>query len=171
MSNQNHFFHEQSGLEKLHPGGLSYESTAAVAGIVDYLESVHAHHFGAEENALRARLERVYELFCEHESALMARVLEYLESRSDIRLIGRASSDPRERAPTFSVTVAGRDPGDIARTLAERNICVGHGHFYGYRCVEALGIDPAEGVLRISMVHYNTFEEVQRLTEALDSIL
>jgi cysteine desulfurase family protein (TIGR01976 family) len=169
-SNQNHFFHESNVAEKLHPGGLSYESTASMAGIVDYLEAVYAHHFGAEDNDLRTRLAKVYTLFQAQESSLMARVLEYLSGRSDIRLIGRDSSDTQRRAATFSVTVAGREPEEIAARLAERGICVGHGHFYGYRCVDALGIDPAQGVLRFSMVHYNTLEEVDQLTAALDAI-
>jgi len=170
-SNQNHFFHESNVPEKLHPGGLSYESTAAMAGIVDYLEAVYAHHFGAQANDLRSRLSKVYGLFQAHESTLMTRVLKYLAGRSDIRLIGRDSGDARERAATFSVTVAGREPADIATQLAERGICVGHGHFYGYRCVDALGIDPAQGVLRFSMVHYNTLDEVDAFTAALDAIL
>ena len=169
-SNQNHFFHEGNIPEKLHPGGLSYESTASMAGIIDYLEAVYAHHFGAADNDLRGRLNKVYALFRKQESSLMAPVLEYLAGRPDIRLIGRNTADAHERAPTFSVTVAGRDPADIAMQLADRNICVGHGHFYGYRCVDALGIDPTQGVLRFSMVHYNTIDEVQRLTAALDEI-
>jgi cysteine desulfurase family protein (TIGR01976 family) len=169
-SNQNHFFHEGNVPEKLHPGGLSYESTASMAGIVDYLEAVYAHHFGAKDNDLRTRLAKVYALFQAHESSLMARVLDYLQRRPDIRLIGRSSSDSRQRAATFSVTVAGRDPATIASQLADRGICVGHGHFYGYRCVDALGIDPAQGVLRFSMAHYNTLDEVDRFTAALDAI-
>ncbi len=166
-SNQNHFFHEGNIPEKLHPGGLSYESTASMAGIVDYLESVYTHHFGAEDNDLRTRLYKVYGLFQDQESSLMARVLDYLAGRPDIRLIGRNTSDASERAATFSVVVAGRDPADIAAQLAERGLCVGHGHFYGYRCVDALGIDPAQGVLRFSipgllfkMVH---FSEIKNL--------
>jgi len=169
-SNQNHFFHEGNVPKKLHPGGLSYESAASIAGIVDYLEAVHAHHFDAEDNDLRARLAKVYGLFQTQESSLMARVLDYLAGRTDIRLIGRDTSDATRRAPTFYVTVAGRDPGDVAARLAERGVCVGHGHFYAYRCVDALGIDPARGVLRFSMVHYNTLEEVDRLTAAMDAI-
>jgi cysteine desulfurase family protein (TIGR01976 family) len=169
-SNQNHFFHADNAAEKLHPGGLSYESTASMAGIVDYLESVYAHHFAAKDNDLRTRLGKVYGLFQAHESSLMARVLDYIAGRSDIRLIGRNSSDAYERAATFSVTLVGRRPAEVASQLAERGICVGHGHFYGYRCVDALGIDPAEGVLRFSMTHYNTLDEVDRLTEALDEI-
>ncbi len=31
---------------------------------------------------------------------------------------------------------------------------------YGYRCVDVLGIDPMPGVLRFSMVHYDTLDEV-----------
>lgn len=169
-SNQNHFFHEGNVPEKLHPGGLNYESTASMAGIIDYLEAVHAHHFGADDNDLRARLTRVYGLIEQQESSLMARLLEYLAGRPHIRLIGRDTSDASRRAPTFSVTVAGRDPADIAERLVERGICAGHGHFYAYRCVDALGIDPARGVLRFSLVHYNTLEEVDELTQALDTI-
>lgn len=71
-------------------------------------------------------------------------------------------------APTFSTTVAGRDPADIATQLADRGICVGNGYFYGYRCVDALGIDPTGGELRFSMVHYNTLDEAQHLTVALE---
>ena len=170
VSNQNHFFHEGNVPEMLHPGGLSYESAASMAGIVDYLESLYVHHFGARDNDLRTRLHKVYELFQKHEASLMARVLDYLSGRRDIRLIGRDTSEPSMRAATFSVTVAGRDPADVASRLAEQGVCVGHGHFYGYRCVDALGIDPAQGVLRFSMVHYNTLDEVEKLVVALDAI-
>lgn len=168
--NQNHFFHESNVPEKLHPGGLTYELAASVFGIVDYLDAVYSHHFGADKNDLRARLGKVYELFHGQESSLLAPLMEYLTGRSDIRLIGRATSDCEARAPTLSVTVAGADPADIASRLAERGICVGHGHFYAYRCVKALGIDPAEGVLRISLVHYNTSDEVERFIEAFDMV-
>jgi selenocysteine lyase/cysteine desulfurase len=32
-------------------------------------------------------------------------------------------------------------------------------------------MDPADGVVRVSMVHYNTVEEVTKLVEIIDSIL
>jgi selenocysteine lyase/cysteine desulfurase len=62
--------------------------------------------------------------------------------------------------------------GDLARRLAEQKIAVRSGHFYALRCLEALGItDPEDGVLRVSMVHYNTDDEVQRLAESLQNLL
>jgi selenocysteine lyase/cysteine desulfurase len=38
------------------------------------------------------------------------------------------------------------------------------------RLLEALGIDPERGVLRASMVHYNTVDEIERLASALEEI-
>ena len=34
-----------------------------------------------------------------------------------------------------------------------------------------MGIDPADGVVRISLLHYNTVEEVERILAALDRAL
>ena len=74
--------------------------------------------------------------------------------------------------PTFSFAAEGRRSGEIAAYLAEQQVAVGHGHFYGYRCVEALGFeDPLDGVIRASMVHYNSNEELDRLIAALDRVL
>jgi selenocysteine lyase/cysteine desulfurase len=43
---------------------------------------------------------------------------------------------------------------------------------YALRCLEALGIqDTDEGIIRISMVHYNTEEEVSRLVDGLKEAL
>ena len=42
--------------------------------------------------------------------------------------------------------------------------------FYAWRCLEALGIDTTDGVVRASMVHYNTHEDVNKLISALKKI-
>lgn len=170
-ANQNHFFHQNSGAAKLNPGGMNYEACASLAGIVTYLDSIHAAHFATPEQDLRKRTQAVYELFRAQESRLMAPLVDYLGARNDVRLIGRCTADDERRAPTFSVTVRGREPEEIALALADQRIAAGHGHFYGYRCVEALGIDPDKGVLRLSMVHYNTLEEVEHLIGALEKVL
>jgi len=50
-------------------------------------------------------------------------------------------------------------------------IALRNGHFYAMRCVEALGLKKAEeGVVRISLVHYNTEDEVNPLIEGLTLI-
>ena len=48
-----------------------------------------------------------------------------------------------------------------------------YGHFYAYTLVERLEpkVDVNDGVVRISLVHYNTVEEVQTIIEILDEAL
>lgn len=167
--NQNHFFHDGNRPETLHPGGLTYESVAAAAGIADYIEAVYAHHFDAPANSPQARAARVFELFAVHEQALAQRFVEYLVSRPRVHLIGAQTGDRRRRMPTFSFLVEGRTSKAVAEAVARDEIAIGHGHFYGYRAVEALGVeDMDDGVVRVSMVHYNTLDEVDRLIAALD---
>ena len=43
-------------------------------------------------------------------------------------------------------------------------------NFYAWRCLEALGIDLNDGVLRLSMVHYNNTSDVSRVLSALEQI-
>lgn len=47
-------------------------------------------------------------------------------------------------------------------------VAIRHGHMYAYRLCEALELQPEDGVVRMSLVHYNTPEEIERLIEVLD---
>ena len=48
-----------------------------------------------------------------------------------------------------------------------------YGHCYAYTLVDTLKpkVDVNDGLVRISLVHYNTIEEVDRLIEVLDEAL
>ncbi len=99
----------------------------------------------------------------------MQPLLDFLGDRNDLRLIG-----PREaerRAPTVAVDIAGR----AARMWRARWRRIGSWRgaaiFYAQRPLEAMGIDPEKGVLRMSFVHYTTAEEVGRLIGALEEVL
>lgn len=170
-ANQNHFFHEGKLPEKLNPGGLNYEAVASLTGIVEYFEALYAHHFAQAENDFHARLARVFELFAQQEQRLNEPLLAYLASKPGVRLIGGRVPDRERRLPTFSFVVEGRRPAEIVEALGRAKIAVNHGHFYAHRCVSGLGLDPGEGVVRASMVHYNTGHEVERLIAALDAVV
>ncbi len=167
--NQNHYFHENNLPEKLNPGGLNYEAVASLSGIADYFEAVYGHHFDQPENSLAGRLARVFDLFARQEAAIVERFCGYLAGKPEIRLIGGGPGETR--LPTFSLVVPGRRPADLVEALGRERIAANHGHFYAPRCLEGVGVDPEEGVLRISMVHYNTLDEVDHLVDALEKIL
>jgi cysteine desulfurase family protein (TIGR01976 family) len=162
---QNHDF-VTSVPATLNPGGLSYQMVAGLGGTADYLDLLHRHHFGAAGNDARNRYARVFKLIEAHERRLGARVVDFLESRRGVRLVGDAP--PGARAPIICFAAHGRLSTDIAHALFARGIAVGHGHFYAKRCVDALSL---EGVVRISLARYNDDAEIDRLIAALSEIL
>ena len=168
---QGHFFNEEKSRYRLNPTGPQHAQIAALAGITEYFNALYGHHFGDATGSLHERAAKVFELVSEHEARLANILLDYLKNKPDIRLLGQDHAEAGKRASTIAFHARAMPSTDIAQKLAEHHIGVGSGHFYALRCVEALGMDPEDGVVRVSMVHYNTVEEVQKLVEALDSIL
>ena len=79
-------------------------------------------------------------------------------------------TDAASRAPTVAIAVSGLAV-EIAERLSRHKIMASGGHFYAYRLLEALGINPGHGVLRVSFTHYTSPAEVQQLIAALDAEL
>jgi len=172
LPGQNHYFLNDRIPLKLNPGGPNHEFTAALAGIADYFEALAAHHLKAPPNTFKARVDGVFALMTAHEETLAARFVDFIASKSGVRLLGPATGNAAARTPTFSFTVDGRASADIPPLLARKGVAIGQGSFYAPRLLEALGVtDTGDGVLRASMVHYNTMAEVDRLIEALDGAL
>jgi cysteine desulfurase family protein (TIGR01976 family) len=168
---QGHFFNEEKSRYRLNPTGPQHAQIAALAGITEYFNALYGHHFGDATGSLHERAAKVFELVSEHEARLANILLDYLKNKPDIRLLGQDHAEAGKRASTIAFHARAMPSTDIAQKLAEHHIGVGSGHFYALRCVEALGMDPEDGVVRVSMVHYNTVEEVQKLIGALDTIL
>ena len=88
-----------------------------------------------------------------------------------MRIIGRCSGDREERVPTVSFVVEGRRSALSSPAVDAQQVGIRYGDFYARRLIEALGLAEKDGVVRVSMVHYNTLGEVDRLIEALDQAL
>ena len=73
--------------------------------------------------------------------------------------------------PTISFVVEGRKSSEIPPLLDRLRIAVRWGHFYAYRLIRDLGLLEQDGVVRVSLVHYNTVEEVEALIRALDEMI
>ena len=169
---QNHHFIPETQLPyKLQPGGPNHELSAGVLGISDYLGALDSHHHTRPSASDREAFKRVFDMIEVQESALAERLLVFLRQHPKVRIIGPETSDADVRVPTIAFTVEGRKASEIPPLLDERKIAIRWGHFYACDAIEALGLAEAEGVVRVSMVHYNTLDEVDRLVAALDEIL
>ncbi len=165
LPNQGHFFNDGKPRYRLTPAGPDHAQIAASAGIVDYLEAV-AEIAGPSDGADPYR--RAHAAMRAQEIALAKPLLDFLRRKNSVRIIG--PDDPAERAPTISLALA--EPGAaIAKRLATHGIMAAGGHFYAQRLLQAVGIDPDHGVLRLSFVHYTTPAEIDQLIAALDAEL
>ena len=170
LPNQGHFFNAGNTTARFTPAGPDHAQIAAVNGVIDYFETVYEHHFGADDNLpLHQKGAAVLKLFRQAEQSNLQPLLDFLASKSNVTIIGKNSV--AERAPTVSVVVEGRTPDELAAALAAQKIGVGNGNCYAYRLMQAVGIEPDQGVLRLSFVHYTNMDEIERLIAALDSIL
>lgn len=170
IPNQGHFFNEGKPTYRLSPAGPDHAEIAAAAGIVDYYRAVHAHHLGEPADDLAA-VRGAFELFTAYEQTLMTPLGEFLAGRDGVRLIGSPSTDHAVRAPTFGFWPEGRPAREVYDALVAAGINAAIGNCYAYRLVRALGLEPDESVVRLSLVHYNSATEVDRALEVLDSVL
>ncbi len=102
---------------------------------------------------------------------MSARLLDFLGSRNDIRVVGSRTADRHLRVPTLSFKAEARDSAEIVRAADAAAIGIRYGDFASRRLVETLGLAEGNGVVRASMVHYNTLDEVDRLIASLERAL
>ncbi|KAI8961844.1 PLP-dependent transferase [Daldinia sp. FL1419] len=156
MHTLGHFFNPHATLEnKISLGSGCYELVQSIPRIVDYIAS-------SSPNSLWSSI-------AAHESQLQTTLLDYLSSKPNIAIFGEPSADGTLRLPTVSFVVEGRDSRDLVETL-ERTTNYGFrwGAFYSNSLVhDFLKLGPS-GVVRVSMAHYNTLDEIKGFIEALD---
>ena len=170
LPNQNHEFLEGDVPYTLNPGGPNHEELSCLVGIYEYFNNLYNHHFPDENNTLRKKIEKINELISNHEEQIANPLLEYLNSRNDIKLIGKKKIENKNRAPTIAFTFLNQSSKKISNQLVKNGIATRNDNFYAWRCLKALGIDVDDGVVRTSMVHYNTHEDVEKLISVLKKI-
>lgn len=169
IPNQGHHFNGSMPTYRLTPAAPNHAEIAACAGMIEYYRDVYAHHLGVPDSVDDVALVRdSFSLFAEHEQLIMRPLAEFLMQRDGVRLIGAQSAEHARREPTFAVHSDRVDTTQVYQRLVEAKINCGLGPFDANRLLSALGIDPDAGVLRLSLSHYNTEQEVSRALEVLD---
>ena len=171
ISNQGHFFNQPLLGKRLTPAGPNHAEIGCASGIVDYFDDIHRHHFGNTEADVRQRVEAVFTLFGEQEQLLMEPLMECLNNKPAVKVVGLSVADHHLREPTIAFYSHNKKSADIAKALIAAKVGCGQDHFYAYRLIDTLGVDLDDGVVRLSLVHYNSIEDVNRALSVLDEIL
>ena len=163
--------------ERFETGTQSHEGMAGCLGAIEYLAWIGRtfadarHQPNAALSSERNAIEAGFALLGEWEQHLCRRLIEGLSERKGVRVRGITNPNAlHRRVPTVSFTLAGRDPAEIAKEFAERDIFVWSGHNYAVEPIRRLGLLEKGGVLRAGLAHYNTQDEVERFLAVLDEI-
>lgn len=143
---------------KLQPGGINYELTYSLTGITDYLDGL-----GGKA--------RAFDAIAAHEERLAELLLGFLRDRRGVQIHGERGADRARRVPTISFSLEGCAPEAVVNAVEAHGIGIRHGHFYSQALMRDLGLAQRGGVVRVSMAHYNTAAEIERLVTALDAAL
>lgn len=159
----NHFF--LTG-HKLEIGAQNYEGIAALGGVFHYLDDLSKQCGLPMEAGYK-------DLYCEiqsYERALGLRLMKGLNGIKKVHLYGITDPDKfDQRVSTFSINVEGIAPDKLSKKICEANLSCRYGDMYAARLAEYLKVNKTGGVVRVSLCHYNTEAEVDRLLEVLES--
>lgn len=163
---------------KFETGTQNHEGIAAVLGTLEYLQwlgMTYGGHYAerySERYEGRARsLKQAMAAIRAYEFELNRALLDAIQSTPGAHLYGPGDVRQLEgRVPTFSFTLEGWHPRQLAQALGEQGINVWDGNYYALAVTERLGVEEHGGMLRVGAVHYNTLEEVDRFRQALGRI-
>ncbi len=175
-------------------GTLNHECIAGIAACVGYIADLgHHHRTSGDEQGLcgdgrparpssaarpvatttrRAAIATAYEAIHEHERGLLDRIMSGLKQIPRLKIYG--ITDPArfdERCATLAIRIENFTPLQLATQLGNRGFFTWDGNYYALNLTEQLDVEKSGGFLRIGLVHYNTYEEVDRLLAALREIV
>jgi len=159
---------------KIEAGTFVYEHVAGMDAAVTYLAQLGRILSGGEGSpdarSLREDARHAMQAIRTYEQGLsleLGRVLRECGAQ-----VYGIDDDARvgERVPTFCFNLPGVPPQVVTETLARANIGVRDGHMYAPRLMKRLNVPVESGVVRVSLVHYNTLAEIHRFGNALSGV-
>jgi cysteine desulfurase family protein (TIGR01976 family) len=156
---------------KIEAGTFIFENVSGMNAAVDYFEAL-GRDLGPRSASQMPRdhIATAMTAIRSYEQSLSRGLLDVL-ARAGATIYGiydRARAD--ERVPTVCFNLAHKHPAEVVERMAEANIGIRDGHMYAPRLMGRLGLAMDRGAVRVSLVHYNTLDEIQHFGDALKKI-
>ena len=156
---------------KVEAGTFIYENVAGMDAAVKYLESIGRNFAPANNRPRRDNIVAGMGAIRAYETVLAREMLRVLKECG--ATIYGVSDEARiaERVPTFCFNIDGLSPQEVTEAMSDMQIGIRDGHMYAPRLMNRLGLRMDSGAIRVSLVHYNTIEEIHRFEMALRAII
>ncbi|GKV69252.1 cysteine desulfurase-like protein [Sporosarcina sp. NCCP-2716] len=153
-------------------GSQNHEGIEGFIGSMEYLAQVYRD---AEQNGLslagttlstarpkRQELAGAMHFAHLYEQQLTRHFLDRLAEIEGVVLYGKGAASAEERLPVFSFNIEGIDTDALGHALNKAGVEARTGNYLAIRLMDRLAGDFGGGALRISLVHYNTIEEIDK---------
>ena len=170
LPNQNHEFLNGNYPYTINPGGPNHEELVSLIGIHEYMMTLYSYHFNEDNLSIREKINKVNYLISLHEEEIGNPILEYIDDRKDLKLIGKNKIINKNRAPTIAFTSIKKPSKKVSEILVMNKIATRNDNFYAWRCLDALGIDTDDGLIRLSLTHYNSMDDTNLAINALNKV-
>ena len=145
------------------PGTQNHEAIVGFGGTFAYLDEVAAQ-LGIQGSG-RAAWAGAFAAFATHETALLTQLLAGLD---DLGATRYGLTRTQGRTATVSFNLGAHTPQAVTKHLAGRSITAASGHYYAYDLMmRQLGLAERGGAVRLSILHYNSPDDVADALAAL----
>src|SRR2546423_8254422 len=154
---------------KIEAGTLIFENVAGMSAAIDYFDAL-GRTLG-DAHSLRESLETAMSGIRTYEQSLSCHLLEVL---AEAGAVVYGIDDPVEsagRVPTVCFNLPGLHPANVVEHMVNCDFGIRDGHMYAPRLMRRLGLALDSGAVRVSLVHYNTVDEIDRFGRALRKLL
>lgn len=156
---------------KIEAGTFIFENVAGMSAAIDYFEALGRDlNVPFADRTLRGAIETAMSAIRTYEQGLSRALLGMLvQAGATIYGIGDPA-DAAQRVPTVCFNLGETHPQQVVERMADAGFGIRDGHMYAPRLMARLGLAMDRGAVRVSLVHYNTFDEVHCFGEALRKI-
>ena len=171
MENQYHSMFDNSKTSKyIEIGGINYELGSAVIGLSEYLIDLAKFFNYVNSNNQNLSFTRdlykfVMNKINDQENKLTKLFRERLLDNNEIEIV---EDKQKKKTPIFSLKFKNYNENNINLILNQLNLICKNSTFYCDRFFDSINHDKTRGVLRISLMHYNCQEEVEKICEYLN---
>jgi selenocysteine lyase/cysteine desulfurase len=194
ISNQNHYFFNNLNnnfSKKLEIGGYNYECASSILGLKEYLlnfakvnnvkevknnsNEINSNEINSNENNSnqinsneikfnRKLVNFVMNNIYNYEKNIVNKFKNTIDNMKNIEIIECNESD---KIPIFSLKFKDYNENNVNLILNSMGILTSNGTFYCNRFFEVNKLDKNNGVLRISLMHYNNVKECNKILDTL----
>ena len=156
---------------KIEVGTFPYENVAGMNAAVGYLEGIGRRFLTGQGHSRRDAIAAAMHAIAGYERTLSRAMIAALK-RQGAKIYGISdAAHLSQRVPTICFSHDAITPQDFATEMGKAGVGLRDGHLFAPRLMQRLGLAMTTGAIRVSLVHYNTVEEIHRFEALMDGIL